>query len=67
MDKQKLERLIDDSVNQINPYTARKMDHVVYNYGFLLGILTDILHDDAGLRIEFMKRIEQLRKQKTRK
>ena len=66
MDKRKLKDLIDTSVRQVNPYTTNKVDHIVYNYGFLLGVLTDILYDDAGLRVEFNKRIEQLRNDKAK-
>ena len=68
MDKRKLKDLIDASVNQVNPYNnSRKLDHIIYNYGFLLGVLTDILYDDARLRVEFNKRIEQLRNDKANK
>jgi hypothetical protein len=68
MSKQKIKDLIDLGVNQVNPYTNKdKLDHVIYNYGFLLGVLTDILHDDSKLRVEFMKRIELLRTNKANK
>jgi hypothetical protein len=61
MSKPKIKQLIDDGVNAINPYAnTRKLDHMVYNYGFLLGVLTDILHDDIALRYKFIKHIEQL-------
>ena len=68
MSKHKIKDLIDTGVNQINPYSNRdKLDHVIYNYGFLLGVLTDILYDDSKLRVEFMKRIELLRTNKANK
>jgi hypothetical protein len=68
MSKPKIKQFIDDGVNSINPYANnRKLDHVIYNYGFLLGVLTDILYDDSKLRVEFMKRIEQLRTNKANK
>jgi hypothetical protein len=66
MDKRKLSDFVDASVNAINPHKD-KVDHIVYNYGFLLGVLTDILYDDSKLRVEFMKRIEQLRTNKANK
>ena len=67
MSKPKIKQLIDDGVNSINPYANnRKLDHIIYNYGFLLGVLTDILHDDSKLRVEFMRRIEQLRNDKSK-
>lgn len=54
-------------VNQVNPYSNKdKLDHVIYNYGFLLGVLTDILNDDSKLRVEFMRRIELLRTNKAK-
>lgn len=68
MSKPKIKQLIDDGVNQVNPYTNKdKLDHVIYNYGFLLGVLTDILYDDSKLHAEFMKRIELLRTNKANK
>jgi hypothetical protein len=68
MSKQKLKDLIDLSVNQVNPYNNKdKLDHIIYNYGFLLGVLTDILNDDSKLRVEFIKRIELLRDNKANK
>jgi hypothetical protein len=61
MSKPKIKQLIDDGVNTINPYGNKaKLDHMIYNYGFLLGVLTDILHDDIALRYKFIKHIEQL-------
>ena len=61
MSKPKIKQLIDDGVNAINPYSNKaKLDHMIYNYGFLLGVLTDILHDDIALRYKFIKHIEQL-------
>jgi hypothetical protein len=59
MDKRKLREFVDSSVNAINP-RKDKVDHLVYNYGFLLGVLTDILYDDVALRYKFIKHIEQL-------
>ena len=68
MNKHQLKDLIDLSVNQVNPYSnASKLDHMIYNYGFLLGVLTDILYDDAQLRHKFIQRIEQLRNNKANK
>ena len=67
MSKPKIKDLIDAGVNQVNPYSNKdKLDHIIYNYGFLLGVLTDILHDDSKLRVEFMRRIEQLRNNKSK-
>jgi hypothetical protein len=68
MSKEKVRQLIDDSVNSINPYGKQaKLDHIIYNYGFLLGVLTDILHNDSKLRVEFQQRVEQLRTHKSNK
>jgi hypothetical protein len=63
MDKRKLKDWIDASVNAINPRTD-KVDHLVYNYGFLLGMITDILYDDPALRYKFIKHVEQLNETK---
>ena len=63
MDKRKLKDFIDASVNAINP-RKDKVDHLVYNYGFLLGVLTDILYDDPALRLKFIKHVEQLNETK---
>ena len=68
MSKEKVRQLIDDGVNSINPYGRQaKGDHIIYNYGFLLGALTDILHNDSKLRAEFQQRVEQLRTNKSNK